>query len=696
MKNNKAKTKHTPLGANPVATPVAESTSTSSPGIMGRIGTLLPSALVVLTIAVLCVSLFTQEWEMLYRSQELSLFIPTQQFYDGMQIYPGGTLSWLGCWATQFFYHPQWGIALMALFWFNIVALMKYNFRLKGWNLLFSLPVIIMLMTCIVQTGYWIYYTKLQGYFFVPTLGILLSLYALTLYRLIQKRICWQSGSTAVNLALLAVSMLWLVVFAWKGYQWMGAWSFLGVGLMLIPDSLKDIIRGKGTPNSKRLMASLALVCPIIIGGLCLQLVPRLAYDHIYCQTQIGTIYQACMPSFQFSATTNESMKGVYYVLFLTFLPLIACLYLPIQEMGLTKWRKAFCRILIVAVTIGGPAYLMNLHWYHNDNFQRELVMNRCVEEENWEGTLEAIPAWTETDTLQQPSRVMVMMKNLALFRLGRIGDEMFNYLEGARDQMMDSLQVRMTQVGGKLLYYNYGKLNFCYRWCMEDGVEFGWKVEHLRFMARCALLKSEWKVAEKYLNLLKKTRYHRAWAERYEKFIGHPELMREDPNLAPICQLKEFGDRLDGDNTLVELYLLRTFANGHGADPIYQEATLMCSLIMKDIDLFWPRLYEYVQMHAKEPGFHMPRHYQEAALLYSMLEPNRPSIMWPDVNNAEAMKRFPFDESVKRSYESFMNFNGRADIAPLPEQQKRIAFQPYYGNTFYYFYFLVRGQKTN
>ena len=230
----------------------------------------------------------------------------------------------------------------------------------------------------------------------------------------------------------------------------------------------------------------------------------------------------------------------------------------------------------------------------------------------------------------------------------------------------------------------------------MEDGVEFGWKVEHLKFMARCALLKGEWKVAGKYLNLLKKTRFHREWAERYERFIGHPERMAQDAAMAPICKLKEFGDRLDGDNTLVELYLLRTFANGHGADPVYQEQTLLASLIMKDIDLFWPRLYEYVQMHGQEPGFHMPRHYQEAAYLYCQLEPNRPNGMWGGMPNSEVIKRFPFDESVKNSYNSFMNFNGRADIAPLSEAEKRVAFQPYYGNTFYFFYFLVRGQKTN
>lgn len=670
--------------------------ASKQPGVWQTwMGKLLPVIITVITLITLGGMLFSQESEMLYRSQELSLFLPTQQFFESMQIYPGGTLQWLACWCTQFFYHPLSGVLLLCGCWAIIIALCRYNFRLKGWNILFSLPVIILLMTCIVQTGYWVYYTKLQGYFFVPTLGILISLAAAAIYRLIERRIDMDKRPMPVNYLLVIICLLWMGVFAWKGYENLGAWSFLGVGVMALPRSLQHFIRNK-EKGGKALFVAVSQIFPILLAGICIYLVPKLAYDNVYCQTQIDTIYRAAMPSFQYSATDNDGMRGTYYVLFLMFIPLIASLYLPERKAEVKRWRTIINRILLVIIVVGGPLFFMQERWYRNENFQKELIMNRCIEEENWQGVLDVAPSWTEPDTLKQPTRAMVMMKNLALFRMNKEGDEMFNYLEGAREQRMDSLQVRMTQVGGKLLYYNYGKLNFCYRWCMEDGVEFGWKVEHLRFMARCALLKGEWKVAEKYLNILKQTRYHREWAEKYAQYVGHPELMEKDPGLAPICKLKEFGDRLDGDNTLVELYLLRTYANGHGVDPIYQKATLMCSLIMKDIDLFWPRLVEYIHMHGSEPNFHLPRHYQEAAYLYSMLEPNRPSTMWPGMTNAEAMQRIPFDESVKKSYNDFMNFNGRADIAPLPEAQKRIAFQPYYGNTFYYFYFLVRGQKTN
>lgn len=670
------------------ATPTKQPKSESK--VWKWINSTLPGTLLVVLLVTLGFELYDNEWEMLYRSQELSLFLPTRQFYESMLIYPGGVLQWMACWATQFFYHPGTGITMLVGCWAVIMLLIVSLFRLKKWGTMLACVPILLLMATVVQTGYWVYYTKLQGYFFVPTLGILLSLIAATIYRLINAK---ETSTGIVAWGRRGLALAWMLVFAWFGYQWMGAWSFLGLLVMAVPTTFQQITSKRPGVNAG--IATLYTLVPIFVALLCILIVPRQAYEHVYNQTQIDTIYLACMPSFKFGVTDNAGMQNTFYMLFASFIPLAIAMYYDAASKHMAKIAQWSGMLAIVALVACG-LYEVKEKWYRDVDFQKELVMNRCIEEGDWEGVLDAAPGWTEMDTLKAPTRAMVMMKNLALFRLGRAGDEMFNYLEGCHEARMDSLQIRMTQVGGKQLYYNYGKLNFCYRWCMEDGVEYGWKVEHLKFMSKCALLKGEWKVAEKYLNILKQTRYHADWAKEYEQYVGHPELMEQNPMLAPICKLKEYGDRLDGDNSLIELYLLRTFANGHGVDPVYQESTLISSLIMKEIDLFWPRLQEYAAMHGKEPNFHMPRHYQEAALLYSILEPDKPSVMVPGKVNAEALQQFPIDQSVRKSYKDFMDFNGRSDIAPLSDAEKRRAFQPMFGNTFYFFYFLVRGQRTN
>jgi hypothetical protein len=51
-----------------------------------------------------------------------------------------------------------------------------------------------------------------------------------------------------------------------------------------------------------------------------------------------------------------------------------------------------------------------------------------------------------------------------------------------------------------------------------------------------------------------------------------------------------------------------------------------------------------------------------------------------------------PFDESVVRSYNEFMDMAQKC--AGMTEAQMRDAFYPRFGQTFYYEYFLIRNQK--
>ena len=597
------------------------------------------------------------ESDVLYRLQELSLWLPSRYFFHISNFYPGGMLTWAAAFMTQFFFHPWLGVLLLIITWAAIMALLCWLFRLQGpWRVL-TLLVPLALMACLVQTGYWIYYMKLQGHPWVPTLGVLFAVMAGCIYRLIPDR---------------RLRLVWLAIYGILGYPAMGAWSILGIGLMMVPKKLRmDHIE----------------TAAVALGLVLIMIVPPIMVRQFYGQVQVDTAYLAAMPSFQYGQVDCGQYRWSYYALAFAF----AIIAIVSRDQVAAKLKPALAwpivAILLVLGCIG-----VNLRWERDTNFRKEVVMTNAIHRLDWE---EVLRTMLRQDMGEQmpPTRAMVMMKNLALFRLGRIGDEMFRYPEGA-EQQHAPWTIRLTQVGGKMLYYHYGKEGFCYRWCLEDGVEFGWSVDVLKYMAKTSLITHDWKVAKKYIDMLSQTIYHRDWAKKYAAYVEHPELMAEDEEMKPIIPMAEFTDRLDGDNTLVELYLLKTFSSGHGADPGYQEMTLVCSLIMKDIDLFWPRFRQYLDMHQHEPGFRVPRYYQEAAYLYSMLEPQRESALWPSLTNAEVLAKLPFDESVKQTYSNFMTFN--TQCGSMTDEQKKVAFLPQYGDTFYYFYFLRRNQKTN
>jgi len=582
-----------------------------------------------------------------------------------MMQYPGGAISWLGTFFTQFFYYPWLGTFLLCALWLIITLLTIHLYRLRGPWMMFSLLIPLAIMACFVQTGYWVYYQKLQGHLFVPTIGILLALLSMEIYRFIPNR--W-------------AKLVWMAVVCTAGYPFFGAWA-LGATALLVT------VPGKNEEKPYDLkFSAIGLFCALVL----IAAIPQVYYQQCFEMTQRAYVYVTAMPCFRYGADIFKQYRWPYYAIIAAFL--IISLISWCESISFTKKLKPWMSSLLAIIFVCAGIFGVDKVWYRDVNFQKELAMYRAIEDLDWERVLTIA---RDASTVK-PTRQIVMFKNLALFRLGRAGQEMFTYPEGSTPQNAP-WKVHMAQIGGKLVYLHYGKENFCYRWCMEDGVEFGWKAETFKLMARNCLLNCEWEAARKYLNLLKQTLFHGSWAEHYEALLKTPEAFdlakleasaaagkplmseRDMKEFAPIMHLMTYPNRLDGDNTLVEMYLMQTFAHGNGDDPLFQEMTLISAMQMKDIDLFWPRFIKFATMH---PTIHMPRHYQEAAYLYGHLE------------NKVDISRMPFDQEVRDSYSRFMKFNEQC--GPMSEEQKAIAFFPQFGSTFYYFYFLVRNQKTN
>ncbi len=583
--------------------------------------------------------LYAYEKETLFRIQEFNLFLNDATFYRNLADYPGGTLQWMACFLTQFFYYPAIGTSILVLLWCAIYAVTRSAFRLSGcWNVL---PVIIpaALLAGMVEMGYFMYYIKFQGYYFTPPLGILFAMVAVWIFSRLNR-------FPYTNYAWLA---LWTAI----GYPLFGAYALAGTFYMTML-----CWRIEGTLYRSRII-------PTIWGLLLIIGVPLIAW-HCYAQTAISEIYMAALPCFDVSGECYEEYRIPYYILFAT--PFCCALLYNFTP----NRQKAWVNVAMPLLVLTGLVLWLKNTWYVDDNFRKELLMQRAIENEDWE----SIPK-IFLSAKGEPTRLMVMNKNLALFRLGRAGNEMFKYREGGAKANAPFL-VRLTQVGGKALYFHYGQENYCYRWCMEDGVTYGWKTEYLKYMTKTSIANGDHKVARKYINLLKLTLFHKDWAERYEKYLDEPETILNSSELQPVIRLMPTENQLNSDMNVIEMYLLRNFAYGDSDDPLYQELTLIAALQMKDIGIFWPRFFKYATLNEGKP---MPLHYQEAAYLYGHLE------------NKVDISRMPFDEEVKESYRDFMAFTQRC--GGMSTEQMAEVFRPRFGKTFYYFYFLVNGLHT-
>ena len=600
--------------------------------------TIIPVLFVAMAFCVMAWAMAHFEENFLWKVQELNLFLDTELFFKQQMVVPGGMLTYLGTFFTDFFYHTWIGVLILCAWWAVLLVLSAFTFKVPvKWLTVLLIPVALLLLSN-MELGYWIYYLKLRGYFYVATIGMTIGIASVWGFR------CLPNIVRPVCIVLSTAIL----------YPLMGSYGLFAVVLM-------GILTWRLKPMSVKMR-----ILNTFLALLMILIVPMICYQQLYYQTSFETIYFTALPLFEVSEFCAE-----YYLPFALLAVFYVVLTICYGLWGHGEVRKPILWGLAQCILLGALSYGVYTFWYKDYNFHKELAMNRAMENNDW-GTI----VREATNLQDEPTRSIVMMKNLALFRLGRLGEDAFRYRQGAKASNTP-IDIRMTQVIGRDIYYYYGQLNFCHRWCLEDGVEYGWRAVYLKYMTRCSLMDEEYEVAKKYIDILKHTRYHKAWAEEQEQYLNHRDKMKASAEYEPLFHLRDFKDQLGSDNGLVEYFLMHLLVNVETEDPEMQELVLFAALWTKDIATFWPRFNKYAILHQGKP---MPRHYQEAAFLYGNLE------------HHVDISQMPFDKQVIQDYQNFMALAQRC--AGMSEEQMRPVFYPQFGHTFYYDYFLIRNQK--
>ena len=588
----------------------------------------IPLTTWLVALLIIAGALLMFESDFLWKLQDQNLFLDTKLFFNEQMVVPGGLLSWMGTYLTQYFYYPWLGTVLLCLCWLLMMWFTKRAFKLSNqWSALTLVPVALLLLT-IVDMGYWVYILKLPGHVFVGTLGTTAVAGLLWVFRALPQR--------------FGLRLIFIVITAILGYPFLGIY---GLGTTLL---MGLFIWNLEQPLWQKITGSV-----LALAGAAF--VPQLCYHLVYYQTNLANIYYAALPLF-FVTEEYHAYYLPYYGLALFFVLMVTgenlCKHITLGKFQ--KWIVLGTQVLLVA----GLAWGVSHFWYKDENFHHELKMQRCIEQNDWQGVV-------AEGALQQdePTRAIVMMRNLALSRLGRQANEMYLYKNGSK-RYEAPFDMRLMLCVGPLMYYQYGMLNYCNRLSTEMGVEFGWRVSNLKLLAKCTILNKEDSEARKYLNLLKHTTFYADWAEK----------AREMEELKTVAHMMHYPNMLTSDGGNIEKFLMNRLAEcTYADDPYFLEQTLLASLYTKDMRQFWYHFQDYSNLHPKDP---MPRYFQEAAYLYGKLE-GRPYI-----------DQMPFDQSVKQSFESFMQAAERFDDTDVEYAREGLKA---FCHTYYYDYYLMR-----
>ena len=598
-------------------------------------------------LLLIAIALLSFESDLLWKVQQYNLFLDTPLFFREQMVVSGGFLSYISCFFTQFFYHPWLGVLVLCGWWLLLMWLIKRTFRIENKKIVLTLIPVAILLIANMCLGYWHYLMRLRGYFFVATIGTTAAVAMLWAFRTVLSLTLFKEKGK------LWMSIAFIVLATVVGYPLFGVYALAAVLLMGIWTwRLCD----------KRMQnAILSLVALICIGA-----IPLFYYRFVYYQTYLGDIWTTALPTFRVDKTYS-SFYIPYIILGAFFLLMVRGNTGTIPNTStkrggwMQKPRFIWCLQGVIAIAL---VVLVWHYWYKDENFHHELVTQRCIEEADWEGALnEGKKQRTE------PTRAIVMMHNLALSRLGRQTEEMYNFPEGKKRSNTIIPFDMLHKVFAKTIYYQYGLLNDSHRMCIEKGVEYGWQVESLQYLARCSMLSGEKQAAQKVLDKLRHTMYHKKWADDMQLLLDNPKLVVENRETAPITHMLRYKNALGFDEESVEKYVMTELAYQDSNDPYFQEQAVLAALWKRNPQLFWPRFIRYAQMFPRGP---IPRIFQEAAYFFGK------SGQGP---NPEML---PIEEGVKKTYYAFIKeaskYNGGSEAA-------RNFLRPLYGNTFFYAY---------
>lgn len=590
----------------------------------------------IVALALIAGLLLGYERFVMWKIQEQNLFLDTPLFFRELMVQPGGLLSYAGCFLTQLLYYPVLGVAVLCALWWLLLWLMRRTFRVsETWAPLLLVPVALLLVAN-VDMGYWIYPVKLRGWYFVATLGMTAIVALLWAYRRLSTSRLWR------RLLLVAVTV--------AGYPLMGTYALAATMLMALWCWRLDSQRWQAATDGVLALITVAAI-------------PLLCYHYVYYQTNIINLWWMALPTFKI--LEEDTMYYVPYALLAVCLLLLTLCRWDQAATSISK-SKHRVQLAVVVIVLAATAAGVWKGWMKDENFHRESAMQYYADQARWEEVL--AEAAKQQDV---PTRSIVMLRNLALSRLGRQGSEQYLYRNGSKKPAV-SFAPPSSMIVGSLIYYHYGMLNDCHHMCIEGGVEFGWRVEHLKYMARCTLMSGETNALYKYTGLLKHTLFHGAWADHMETLQQQPQQRREDKETGPVTHMLQYPDAVGADHGYAERYLMNHLAKMDSDDPYFQEQCLLATLWTKDSRLFWPRFANYLRQH---PGQPIPRYYQEAAWLFASTENNAPF-------------EVPVDGMVKQRYKAFTGVLPRFDGMDIEEVRE--ALYPVYGDTYFFEFYLT------
>jgi len=213
-----------------------------------------------------------------------------------------------------------------------------------------------------------------------------------------------------------------------------------------------------------------------------------------------------------------------------------------------------------------------------------------------------------------------IFLNNIALCETDQLNDLLFHFRQSPDG---NTLFLKWEMVGevlkrGGYFYYTIGMVNEAHRWAFENMVMKGHSPEGLKMLIRTELISGNYKMASKYIALLKSTFFYSKEAKAFEKLLFNDKAIDADKMLGEKRHNlieTDFFSITDDANINIERILSKDSLNRKAFE--YKMAFLLLKKDYQHITDFLPQF--------ERLGFtKIPVHIGEAAIAFATLN-NKP-----------------------------------------------------------------------
>ena len=571
---------------------------------------------------------------LLYHYAEYSHFSGSGTFFRQFLENPGGLLDYAGALLTQCGRFPPLGAALLGLFAVLFRWLLQKGLGDGAVPRLLSLFPPLCALLYVSGASYPVYTPGSYGIPFTQLIGLCAAtgLYlSARRFSVSGKRFSW----------------LWPALCLVPAYLVLGFYALLSEMMILL-----WVLRNKA---ARKVSLSIVIAC------LAIPLVCTHA-DILYPRINLRYAFLGGLPyrNFTFCPTTTVPLA----------LAIMGTLPVPI----LSGWK--------IPAAIGGGMALASccalvFFSFQNPNFNAQLRMEEAMDKSDWDRVLRI------ASMRENPNRILVLYRDIALYRKGELCERMFEYPDGSAP-LKEAGGIPMSLTYAPELYLRTGLLNTAERWATELSVTHVKCVRHFKVLALTALLRGDSALAEKYFSVLSENPFLRPWVKKYRALAQEPDSLARDPDLARILPLVHAGgpDFINGD--VAESVVWQHFSAVDAGNPDLWQWKMAALMVQKREAAF---MEEFLRHTEACPDEGIPKGIAQAAVLFGGTSGDRDLYL-------QVFNTFRDDRDLLKAFGAFGNsYNSARDVS---SDSVRERYRQRYGKTYWYYYYFVNDIQTN